>query len=64
MTRKLRPGDRVEFTEEALDLCNPVVSDDETMGTILKILGQNLVLVQFDDKEPPVIYHVDHFDII
>ena len=64
MTRKLRPGDRVEFTEEALDLCDPAISDDETMGTILEILGQSLVLVQFDDKEPPVTCHVDHFDII
>ncbi|MBF2034517.1 MAG: hypothetical protein IGR92_03320 [Leptolyngbyaceae cyanobacterium T60_A2020_046] len=58
---QFKKGDRVEFTEKALELCDPAVSVDETRGTVLEIRPDGSLLVQFDDREPPSIYPARYF---
>jgi|GEM_PF-5385985 len=56
------PGDRVQFTEAALEKCDPAVHQSETVGTVLEIRPSGVLLIQFDDGDRPGLLSAGQFE--
>ena len=58
---KFKIGDRVQFSAEALKICDPAIEEKEMQGTVLEVY-QTKLLVQFDDGKTPQSYPKSFFE--
>jgi hypothetical protein len=63
-THQFSVGDRVQFNELAVTLCDPAIPLADMKGTIIDIRPNGALDIQFDDGKPsPGVYSPRFFEL-
>ncbi|MGD1906460.1 MAG: hypothetical protein ACFB0C_10765 [Leptolyngbyaceae cyanobacterium] len=63
MKRKLRLGDRVQFSAEVLKVCDSVIDLASERGTITAVRRTGSLEVQFEGSKEPCVYPADYLEL-